>query len=146
MTVALDSKQVTSFQSRSPRSLIGLAILGAAFMASACEKKNPSETEAQAQFAQTCARCHGTEGTGGVPAGVGAPAPRNFHDATFQATRTDEDIHRTISRGKPPGMPAFAGMFSDAQIRGLVGVVRSFDPSQQKAGSSPLASAAQNAH
>jgi mono/diheme cytochrome c family protein len=99
----------------------------------ACKDKNNGPVpvaEARQQFANVCARCHGAEGTGGPPAGEGAPAPRNFHDKDFQKARTDADIVRVISGGKPPGMPAFGGMLNDAQIQGLVGVVRSFGAEQ----------------
>lgn len=114
--------------------LLTLLVATAAFLGTGCEKKALSkEAEAKEQFASVCARCHGPEGTGGPPAGAGAPAPRNFHDPGFHNTRTDEDIKRTIRQGKPPGMPAFGGMFSDDQVRGLVGVVRSFDPDHRGA-------------
>lgn len=114
--------------------VVCVAGLALASLAAGCDKKGGSpEAEAHAQFASVCGRCHGAEGNGGPPAGAGAPAPRNFHDATFQSARSDEDLRQTIRQGKPPGMPAFGAMFSDEQLRGLVGVVRSFDPNRRSA-------------
>ncbi len=78
-------------------------------------------------FAGVCGRCHGPDGRGGV-AEPGRPAPRNFRDAAFQADRTDAELRAVIVNGKGGGMPPFAATFSAAEIDGLVGVVRSFDP------------------
>jgi mono/diheme cytochrome c family protein len=81
-------------------------------------------------FAGVCGRCHGQDGRGGV-AEPGRPTPRNFHDAAFQADRTDEQIRAVIANGKGGVMPPFAATFSAAEIDGLVARVRSFDPRRQ---------------
>jgi len=78
-----------------------------------------------------CARCHGAEGTGGPPLASGQ-APRNFHDAAFQASRSDDDLRATIRGGKPPGMPSFAAVFSDRELDLLVAQIRSFDPGRSR--------------
>jgi high-affinity iron transporter len=94
----------------------------------ACSRRAPHATaDGRSLFASTCARCHGADGTGGL-AHDGAPAPRNFHDAAFQSSRTDDQLIDAITRGKSSAMPSFATTFDDGQIRALVGVVRSFDP------------------
>lgn len=79
-------------------------------------------------FAVTCARCHGVNGTGGIPGADGTPAPRNFHDTLFQKTRTDDDIRKTIINGKGGVMPSFGKTFSDDELKALVARVRGFDP------------------
>lgn len=83
--------------------------------------------QAQQLFAATCARCHGADGTGGLPLWEAGPAPRNFHDHAFQSERSDEQLKQTIKNGKGVGMPAFGTTFDDDQIAQLVLLIRSFD-------------------
>jgi mono/diheme cytochrome c family protein len=91
-----------------------------------------SDTDAQSLqngeqiFNTVCARCHGADGKGGIANG-GANAPRNFCDAAFQASRTDDDLKQTIRMGKG-AMPAFGNLFSDTDLQGLVHKLRTFDP------------------
>lgn len=94
--------------------------------ATGCEKKADASA-GRRLFVSTCARCHGAEGTGGVPLFDGGPSPRNFHDHDFQKARTDEQLKLTIMNGKGTAMPQFGTSFSDAQITSLVRQVRSFD-------------------
>ena len=90
-----------------------------------CHRAEKSAPAASEIYAGVCARCHGAGGGGSV-ALPGLPAPRDFHDATFQASRSDAELKKTIREGKPPGMPAFGGALDDAQLAGLVAQVRSF--------------------
>lgn len=92
-----------------------------------CEKKGPDRAEGQALFASTCARCHGPDGSGGLPLFDGGPSPRNFHDHAFHATHSDEQIKLVIVNGKGAGMPPFGATFTDAQLDALVAHVRGFD-------------------
>ena len=57
----------------------------------------------------------------------GSNAPRNFCDAAFQASRTDEQLKQVIRQGKG-AMPAFGNLFSDEDLQGLVLKIRSYDP------------------
>ncbi|MET0793015.1 MAG: cytochrome c [Polyangiaceae bacterium] len=85
------------------------------------------QAEAAAQtFTTICARCHGSDGKGGV-APEGSNAPRNFCDAAFQASRTDEQLKQVIRQGKG-AMPAFGNLFTDPDLQGLVRKIRSFNP------------------
>lgn len=95
--------------------------------AAGCEKKTDAG-QGRDLFATTCARCHGADGSGGLPVFDGGPSPRNFHDHAFQRERTDEQIKLTIVNGKGSGMPSFGTLFDDAQLRSLVAHVRSLDP------------------
>lgn len=103
----------------------GLALVGGA---AGCKRSEASVATGRALFASVCARCHGADGTGGLPLWDGGPSPRNFHDAAFQASLTDAQLSQTIRAGKGSGMPAFSGTFDDAQIGALVAYVRSLDP------------------
>lgn len=106
--------------------LLGLvAATGAS--TSACEKKADA-SQGRDLFAVTCARCHGADGSGGLPLFDGGPSPRNFRDHAFQRARTDEQIKLTIMNGKATGMPPFGTLFDEQQLRSLVAHVRSLDP------------------
>lgn len=87
--------------------------------------------QSQELFTAACARCHGPDGTGGLPIFEGGPSPRNFHDHSFQLSRTDEQLKETIKSGKGSGMPPFGTMFDDAQLTSLVLQIRSFDPEKK---------------
>jgi mono/diheme cytochrome c family protein len=94
-------------------------------MTAACGKSHGGQLTGEQIFSAICSRCHGAEGFGGV----GKPPPRNFHDAAFQASRTDADIMNDIHNGRSNGaMPAFGKTFTDEQVRQLVAKVRSFNP------------------
>jgi mono/diheme cytochrome c family protein len=77
-------------------------------------------------FDSACAKCHGSDGKGGVPSAEGQPAPRNFRDPEFHASRTDDQLKRAIRQGKGP-MPPFGALFDDAQTANLVLYIRSFN-------------------
>ena len=103
-----------------------LAAAPACHRASADPNEQQSRNAEQA-FTTVCARCHGSDGKGGV-APEGSNAPRNFCDSAFQASRTDEQLKQVIRKGKG-SMPAFGNLFSDSDLQGLVHKIRSFDPS-----------------
>ena len=117
---------------RNSRPLIGFACLLAALAAlPACHRADSGSAAENATqtFSAVCAKCHGADGKGGVPAMEGAPAPRNFCDAAFQASRTDEQLKQVIRKGKG-GMPAFGNLFQDAELEALVSKIRSFNPAK----------------
>ena len=106
-----------------------VALLSCA-VGSGCKRRQiASDTHAEAQhlFDSTCATCHGRDGRGGVPAAEGLPAPRNFHDAAFQTSRTDAELKRALVSGKGP-MPPFGALFDDEQLTLLVAYIRGFNP------------------
>src|SRR5262245_18136635 len=62
--------------------------------------KQPPGAAARWYFEQTCALCHGLDGTGNGPAAVSLnPKPRNYTDATWQASITDDEIKQIIVVG-----------------------------------------------
>jgi mono/diheme cytochrome c family protein len=73
-------------------------------------------------YAQTCARCHGTDGRGDPQIRQQLPV-RDFSDPVFQARASNEDIQRVIMAGKGQ-MPSFGGMLSQPKIQSLSGYVR----------------------
>jgi mono/diheme cytochrome c family protein len=112
--------------SRFVRAALALAAVGAG--GCTIGKKTGSDgPDVRPLFASVCAKCHGLDGKGGI-ADVGGVRPRNFCDAEFQRTRTDEELEKAILEGKNNRMPSFAGVFSPDQVKGLVRYIRSFDP------------------
>jgi mono/diheme cytochrome c family protein len=107
-----------------------LAPLTTALVAGGCKRKEiEGDTHAEAKhlFDSVCGKCHGSDGRGGVPAAEGQPAPRNFRDSAFQASRTDADLKNVIRGGKG-AMPPFGALFDDQQLTLLVAYIRGFDP------------------
>ncbi|MEI9949493.1 MAG: cytochrome c [Pseudomonadota bacterium] len=102
--------------------------------APSCQRSGTGPEQAAERAGQTfntiCGRCHGADGKGGV-APEGVNAPRNFCDAAFQVSRTDEQLKQVIRMGKG-AMPGFGNSFSDVDLQGLVGKIRSFDPGAKK--------------
>ena len=103
-------------------STLVLAILGLA----GCKRDgvDPERKAAAEQaYRSLCARCHGEDGRGGAP--VAGVAPRNFRDAAFQRTRSDDELAHVIKEGKGV-MPAFKAVYDDRQIADLVQLIRGF--------------------
>lgn len=85
----------------------------------------------QGLYVQYCAACHGDAGQGdGASAAGFATKPSNLTDGRLMNGLPDEFLASVILRGGPaeglsPGMPPFSGYLSDAQIRQIVGYLRS---------------------
>ena len=112
------------------RNFARFVVLGACLFATSCQRKEVAgntHAEAQHLFDSVCAQCHGRDGRGGVPAMEGQPAPRNFCDAAFQASRSDAELKQAIRAGKGP-MPQFGALFDDGQLTVLVAYIRGFNP------------------
>jgi len=96
----------------------------------ACQRQSsPPDPRAEAKqlFDSVCGKCHGSDGRGGVPAAEGLPAPRNFRDPAFQASRSDADLKQVIKSGKGP-MPPFGSLLDEQQLTLLVSYIRGFNP------------------
>ena len=108
---------------------LALALMLGASLPFGCKRKvieGDTQAEAKHQFDSVCAKCHGADGRGGVPAAEGQPAPRNFRDPAFQSSRTDAELRNVIKNGKGP-MPPFGVLFDDTQTTLLVSYIRSFN-------------------
>lgn len=61
---------------------------------------SPHKTEAAKVWTDRCVRCHGKKGEGNGPdSGTLDPKPRNFKDAEWQGSITDEHIEKIIVGG-----------------------------------------------
>jgi len=89
--------------------------------------------QARQMFATVCATCHGSTGKGDGPAAANLnPKPRNYTDAAWQASVTDDDLAKTILEGgagvgKSPMMPGNPQLKDQPEVlAGLVKIIRGF--------------------
>lgn len=79
-----------------------------------------------------CSTCHGAAGDGNGPGAAALnPKPRNFTDAAWQASASDERIAKVIkeggaSVGLSPTMTPWGSALSAEEIDGMVKKVRAF--------------------
>ena len=95
---------------------------------SAGDSASATAIDGAAIFASRCALCHGPSGHGdGTAAKALNPKPRNFRDAAYMSSRTDEQLLEVIRNGKG-AMPAWgkSGTLTEAQMREVLRHVRSF--------------------
>lgn len=101
------------------------------------QKAPPSDpnqpTEARMLFMNVCAQCHGPEGQGDGPAAASLnPKPRNYTDAAWQKSVTDDEIKAIIvgggqSVGKSGMMPPNPNLKGrDDVLNELVAIIRGF--------------------
>src|SRR5438445_13065895 len=75
--------------------------------------------QANKMYETVCAMCHGSGGMGdGQAAATLNPKPRNYTNAAWQASVTDDDIKKTImlggqATGKSAAMPAWSSQLKD---------------------------------
>ena len=90
-------------------------------------------SQAELMYGTVCATCHGMDGSGnGAGAATLNPKPRNYTDAAWQATITDDQIKQTIllggqGVGKSPMMPGQPQLKDQPEVLdGLVKIIRGF--------------------
>ena len=110
----------------------GCLCLALAFgISCASSKASKPVDDGEETFRNICSKCHGQTGSGGLPLTPGGPAPRDFTDAAWQATKTDAELEQTVREGKAP-MPAFKTLLTAEQIRAVIGKVRRFRKDRQR--------------
>lgn len=88
--------------------------------------------KAEKSYSIYCASCHGADGKADSPtANALNPKPRNFADKAWQKSVDDAHIAKVIKEGGPavglsPTMAPWGASLSDADIEGLVKVVRNY--------------------
>ena len=89
-------------------------------------KGNERESQRSTEeiYAKECATCHGTDGRAKTFKSKFTHA-RNFTDAQWQDTVSDERLFNSITNGKGK-MPAWGKKLSEAEINSLVKYVRAF--------------------
>src|SRR5262249_3131702 len=94
---------------------------------------SPATAEADQIFSTRCVMCHGSTGAGDGPASASLyPKPRNFHDAAWQTSITDENIGKIVQSGgaavgKSNLMPGNPDLEAKPQtVQALVKKIRGF--------------------
>jgi cytochrome c553 len=89
--------------------------------------------EASEYFKRTCTVCHGEDGRGDGPGAAALePKPRDYTNAEWQGSVTDEQIAKTILQGgaavgKSPIMPANPQLKEKPEVvKELVKIIRGF--------------------
>jgi mono/diheme cytochrome c family protein len=78
--------------------------------------------KAQELFSTRCYTCHGSEGAGDGPGSAALdPKPRNFQDAAWQESVSDEHIEKIVlyggaAVGKAPTMPGNPDLMSQPEV------------------------------
>jgi mono/diheme cytochrome c family protein len=119
--------------------LAALLVLPPAVPAAEENKGTTAATSAEADAAAheiyrtRCVLCHGESGKGDGPGAMALdPRPRDFGDAAWQSTVTDEYVERIIARGgvavgKSPSMPPNPDLQGKPEVlRALRQLVRGF--------------------
>ncbi len=77
-------------------------------------------------FETNCAVCHGESGQGDGPSADSLDTqPASFADHEFMADRSDRDLYKAISEGKPP-MPEWGGVLTEEQRWQVIAYMRTF--------------------
>ena len=84
--------------------------------------KAPSLNSSQEVYQNLCMRCHGENGDGkGLISTYLDPYPRNFTDAGFMNSKTDERLTASVKNGvEGTSMPAWSRVLNDQQIKGVL--------------------------
>jgi cytochrome c6 len=93
----------------------------------ACSRFAPAADRAKndppALFAQACAKCHATDGSGGLPTVVDGPRPTDLTAQEWQRARSDAEVIAAIRTGRG-AMPPFEGVLTTEQIDALGAYIR----------------------
>jgi len=79
--------------------------------------RSAAAQDAAGTYKAKCALCHGADGKGGKM------GTRDFASPEVQK-ETDAQLTETITKGKPPKMPAYEGKLKDTEIKDLVAYIR----------------------
>ena len=75
--------------------------------------------EGKAEFATTCAACHMADASGGIGPNL---------KASLKYGSTAEEIHESISKGRPNGMPPFEQQLGNDRISKVTAFIASLRP------------------
>ena len=84
-------------------------------------------TKGKGVFMKNCMVCHNPDGSGGKKLTANGNPSRDFRDAKFWASRTDDQIRETINKGvAKSGMVAWKGILKPQEIEDAMAYVKTF--------------------
>lgn len=95
---------------------MGLVVVFACGLIAVCSSTAVAQ-DAAATYKAKCAMCHGADGKGGKM------GTKDFASPEIKA-ESDAQLTETITKGKPPKMPAYEGKLKDTEIKDLVTYIR----------------------
>jgi mono/diheme cytochrome c family protein/uncharacterized membrane protein len=95
-----------------------------------CHTSVSAHADASKFFQQHCAKCHGTDGTGGPARDRQIEIP-NFTSTSWHQRRSDAQLQASILEGKGKEMPPWRGKLREEQVHELVAFVRAFAPAKE---------------
>jgi mono/diheme cytochrome c family protein len=113
--------------------IVSLVLLSSLFACAGGKSENAGAKTARSFYNSKCATCHGPQGLGdGLLAGSLNPKPRDYSDAAWQGSVTDEYLKKVITEGGRAGglsplMPSSPELKNDPVMLGeVVSLIRSF--------------------
>lgn len=106
--------------------LFFLAITITMILSAACGESTPAAPAAgssQELFMNNCAKCHGLKGLGDGPS-VGALRTQAGLNLTIVASKSDDELYKTISSGKGSDMPPWELVLTKEQRLDLIKHIR----------------------
>jgi cytochrome c6 len=95
---------------------MGLFALLASGLLAVCSSSAAAQ-DAAATYKAKCAMCHGADGKGGKM------GTKDFASPEIKS-QSDAQLAETITKGKPPKMPAYGEKLKDTEIKDLVTYIR----------------------
>ncbi|MBI4630895.1 MAG: cytochrome c [Chloroflexi bacterium] len=95
-------------------------------LSAACGESTPAAPAAgssQEMFMNNCAKCHGLKGLGDGPS-VGALRTQAGLNLTITASKSDDELYKTISSGKGSDMPPWELVLTKEQRLDLIKYIR----------------------
>ena len=81
----------------------------------------------KAVFTKNCVICHNADGSGGKKLTAAGNPSRDFRDAKFWASRTDDQIRTVINTGVPKsGMITWKGILKPQEIEDVMSYIKLF--------------------
>ena len=106
--------------------LLFLVLMTMTILVAACGESTPAAPaagSAQELFMNNCAKCHGLKGLGDGPS-VGALRTQAGLNLTIVASKSDDELYKTISSGKGSDMPPWELVLTKEQRLDLIKHIR----------------------
>ena len=107
--------------------LTAFILLALATVPALAAVKPGDATKGKAVFTKNCVICHNADGSGGKKLTPNGNPSRDFRDAKFWASRTDDQIRTVINNGVPKsGMITWKGILKPQEIEDVMAYIKLF--------------------